>query len=87
MDVAERAGLPEACVQRAREVLAALERGSNGRPPIRPPADVPVEQMPLLPERSRLLDELGELDVDALTPLEAINKLYELRKRAREDGT
>ena len=85
--VAELAGLPKAVVQRAREVLAALEQGSNGRPPIRPPADVPVEQMPLLPERSRLLDELGELDVDALTPLEAINKLYELRKRAREDGT
>ncbi|MCH7838363.1 MAG: DNA mismatch repair protein MutS, partial [Chloroflexi bacterium] len=84
--VAELAGLPKAVVQRAREVLATLEQGSNGRPPIRPPADVPVEQMPLLPERSRLLDELGELDVDALTPLEAINKLYELRKRAREDG-
>ena len=83
--VAELAGLPKAVVQRAREVLAALEQGSNGRPPIRPPADVPVEQMPLLPERSRLLDELGGLDVDALTPLEAINKLYELRKRARED--
>jgi hypothetical protein len=30
-----------------------------------------------------LLEELGELDVSAMTPLEAISKLYELQKKAR----
>jgi hypothetical protein len=31
-----------------------------------------------------LLEELAELDADALTPLEALQRLYELRRRARE---
>ena len=91
--VAELAGLPKAVVQRAREVLATLEDGSapltagGVRPARRRPADVPVEQMPLLPAHSRLLDELAGLDVDALTPLEAISKLYELKEQARGSTT
>jgi hypothetical protein len=31
-----------------------------------------------------LLDELAELDPDTLAPIEALQRLYELRKRARE---
>ena len=33
-----------------------------------------------------LLDELAALDVDGITPLDALTKLYELRERAREAG-
>jgi hypothetical protein len=60
--VAELAGLPKAVVQRAREVLAALEDGSapltagGARLARRRPSGVPVEQMPLLPARPQLLD-------------------------------
>ncbi|MGB6837749.1 MAG: DNA mismatch repair protein MutS [Dehalococcoidia bacterium] len=85
--VAELAGLPKAVVQRARDVLADLEREVDGRRPSRrrgrrPP---PAEQLPLLTSRPALMDELASLDVDALTPLEAITKLYELRERAKKD--
>ena len=31
-----------------------------------------------------LLDELSELDVDAMTPLEALAMLYEIKERAKE---
>ncbi len=40
--------------------------------------------MSLLSSRPALLDELSELDVDAMSPLEALTKLYELRERAGE---
>ena len=42
------------------------------------------EQLPLLGQKSPLLEELEKLDIDSLTPLEAITKLYELQKKARE---
>jgi hypothetical protein len=37
-----------------------------------------------LGQKSPLIEELGKLDIDSLTPLEAITKLYELQKKARE---
>ena len=40
----------------------------------------------LMDTTSRALEELMALDVSSMTPLEAINKLYELQQRAREPG-
>jgi len=40
--------------------------------------------LPLLGQKSPLLEELEKLDIDSLSPLEAITKLYELPKKARE---
>ncbi|HUS81672.1 MAG TPA: DNA mismatch repair protein MutS, partial [Dehalococcoidia bacterium] len=81
--VAELAGLPKPVVQRARDVLSALESQSEGR---RAGRRLAAEQLPLLAPPSPLLGELAGLEVDAMTPLEAITKLYELREKAREDG-
>ncbi len=39
--------------------------------------------MPLTSNRPQLLDELAALEVDAMTPLEAMTKLYEMREAAR----
>ncbi len=83
--VAELAGLPKAVVQRAHDVLAALESQANGRRPAARSSQTAAEQLPLLAAPSPLLGELALIDVDAMTPLEAITKLYELRKKARED--
>ncbi|MFW0859945.1 MAG: hypothetical protein AAGB97_07285, partial [Dehalococcoidia bacterium] len=41
-------------------------------------------QLPLFVHRSPVLEELERLDIDSLSPLEAITKLYDLRKKARE---
>jgi DNA mismatch repair protein MutS len=84
--VAELAGLPNAVVRRARDVLAALESQADGRRARggrRPDAG----QLPLMAPPSLLLGEIAGLEVDAMTPLEAITKLYELRGKARESGT
>ena len=43
----------------------------------------PAVQLSLLGANHALLEELASLDVDGLTPLQAITKLYELREKAR----
>jgi len=82
--VAELAGLPKAVVQRARQVLLELESESAGdgrarRGPVTPQLSLFAST----PPDDGLRRELAELDVDSLTPLEAMTRLYELRERAR----
>jgi DNA mismatch repair protein MutS len=85
--VAELAGMPDAVVQRAREVLRDLESAKrDGRGPRRRPGQEAL-QMPLLAGPSPLERELAELDLDALTPLQALTKLYELRAKTEGRGT
>ena len=84
--VAQLAGLPRAVVQRASAILADLEeraagrtgRSSSGRR--RTPAG---QQLSLFDAPPALIAELAALDVDALTPLDALRLLYELREKAR----
>jgi len=82
--VAELAGLPRGVIARARELLQELEAAHrDGGPPSQSRAH--EIQLRLLPaDREPLLTDLAELDVDALSPLDAIRTLYELRERARE---
>jgi len=80
--VAQLAGLPRPVIQRAQEVLSELEDKRDRLPPRRRPRQTAV-QLSLLGANHALLEELASLDVDGLTPLQAITKLYELRERAR----
>jgi DNA mismatch repair protein MutS len=76
--VAELAGMPAPVVQRARDVLASLEQ----RPKARPRAGSDAQPaLPLLAAPSEVEADLAALDLDSLTPLEALNKLYELRAK------
>ena len=79
--VAELAGMPAPVVQRAREVLAALEAAST-RPGVRKTAPAPQPALPLLAGPSAVETELAALDLDALTPFQALTTLYELKARA-----
>lgn len=76
--VAQLAGMPRPVVQRANEILQQLEASSGKAVRIDP--QVP-RQMALFPETNPLLEELKKLDVNSLTPIEAINRLYEWKKR------
>ena len=76
--VAQLAGLPSPVVQRANEIMAELEKTSGRAVRIHPQA---AQQAALFPETSPLLDELKGLDVNALSPIEALNKLFEWQKR------
>jgi len=78
LHVAQLAGLPEAVIHRAQEILEELEKGA--RSPMRAPK---ARQLPLLSLEHPLLEELKDLDVDSLSPLEALNRLYEWRERVK----
>ena len=82
--VAQLAGLPAEVVARAHALLETLEdehRVVPGPPP--PPPD--PGQLPLFQGASPdpVVEDLRALDVDRLTPLEALNRLSELQLRAR----
>ncbi|MFO7772546.1 MAG: DNA mismatch repair protein MutS [Dehalococcoidia bacterium] len=84
--VAQLAGLPRPVIVRAQEVLARLESHASGKGKA-PQRKTPV-QPALFPRQSQdslLADEIGQLDIDAMSPLEAITKLYELKRMAREN--
>jgi DNA mismatch repair protein MutS len=82
--VAKLAGLPKSVVHRASEVLDELEDGSRQASSRRRRKDVVAQQLPLLGQKSPLFEELEKLEIDSMTPLEALNKLYELQKKAKK---
>ena len=78
--VAQLAGLPRDVILRASEILRDLERHAPTAA-VEPSRLSSGQQIALFPESSPFLDELQQLDVNALTPLQAINKLYEWKQR------
>ena len=73
--VAAVAGLPSGVIARARDVLGELER----QRPLEPPdvqLGLPIEMMP-----DSVRKELEEIDPASLSPLEALQKLYQLRAK------
>jgi DNA mismatch repair protein MutS len=76
--VAQLAGLPAPVIQRANEIMAELEKSSGRAMRINPHAP---QQASLFPETSPLLDELRDVDVNSLSPIEALNKLFEWQKK------
>lgn len=76
--VGQLAGLPRPVIQRASEIMRLLESSSGKAVRINPQA---ARQLALFPETNPLVDELRELDMNALSPIEALNKLYEWQKK------
>ena len=76
--VAQLAGLPAPVIQRANEIMAELEKTSGRAVKIDPHA---AQQAMLFPESSPLLNELRELDINSLSPIEALNKLFEWQRK------
>lgn len=76
--VAQLAGLPAPVIGRANEIMAELEKSAARGVRINPQA---AQQAALFPETNPLLDEIKELDINALSPIQALNKLFEWQKR------
>jgi DNA mismatch repair protein MutS len=76
--VGQLAGLPRPVVQRAGEILRQLETSAGKAVRIN---NHTAQQLALFPETNPLLDELKKLDVNALSPIEALNRLYEWQRR------
>jgi len=87
--VAKLAGLPPAVVARARSVLAKLEAGRDATGGIAAGLDdLPLFAASVEPERGPdpLAAALDEIDPDALSPREALEHLYRLKRLASEQG-
>ncbi|MDP9145022.1 MAG: DNA mismatch repair protein MutS, partial [Actinomycetota bacterium] len=88
--VAELAGLPGSVVSRAKVLLKTLEgehRVAQGAPPpMQDPGQVDLfgSRQPTAdtPKSDPVRDDLRNLDVNALTPLEALNQLAALKRKA-----
>jgi DNA mismatch repair protein MutS len=82
--VAQLAGLPRPVVARAQEILGELEASGAAGPRRSALQQATVFQLPLFSAEDPVIAELRMLDVNALSPLAALNKLYELQQRVRE---
>lgn len=76
--VAQLAGLPRPVIQRAGEIMAELEKTSGRAVKMNPLA---AQQIALFPETNPLLDEIKGLDINSLSPIEALNKLFEWQRK------
>ncbi|MDD2522804.1 MAG: DNA mismatch repair protein MutS [Anaerolineaceae bacterium] len=75
--VAQMAGLPAPVIARANEILKQLEASSGTTLPT---VNEEKEQLRLFPENNPLMDAFKNLDLESLTPIQALNKLYEWKK-------
>ena len=78
--VARLAGMPPSVVARAWTLLEELENSGPAGLRSRDSA----AQLPLFTEGSKLAEDLKNLEIEVMTPLEAINALYRLQQEARE---
>ena len=78
IEVAKLAGLPNSIINRAKEILKELETGSNA-PAVIKEKNVNDMQMSLISNDNAVVERLSEIDLNTLTPIEAINLLYELK--------
>jgi DNA mismatch repair protein MutS len=86
--VAKLAGLPEAAVARAEQVLATLEKGEQASALTRLADDLPLfAATPRTARKPSAAEEaLAALDPDRLSPREALEELYRLRRLARGES-
>ena len=81
--VAQLAGVTPAVIARARAVLAQLEeRAAGTRPQLDLFSAAAQPAPPALVEPDPVLEKLGAMDLDALTPRAALELLYELKRLA-----
>jgi DNA mismatch repair protein MutS len=87
IQVARLAGIPEPVLVRATEVLHSLE--TKDKQHSKQPLNIPTVQKKLQltlfdAERDPVLDEIEQLDISTLTPIEALTILYDLQKKVKQ---
>jgi len=86
--VAKLAGLPKPVIARARQIMARLEvddqvRGSIGKSILENPKATDRQLGILDVGPIQIVEEIAKLDVVSMTPIDALNKLFELNEKAR----
>ena len=80
IEVAKLAGLPEAVVKKARTILRELESQSGKTPPLLAAPREEQVSMEAISE-AEVIDRLRRAQPDAMTPIEAMGLLYELKQK------
>ena len=86
--VARMAGMPKSVVKRANEILSELEKSHEKKSLTKPVAELAATregyQMSFFqlddPVLKEIRDEIKNVDINNLTPVQALNKLYEIKK-------
>jgi DNA mismatch repair protein MutS len=86
--VARMAGMPPSVIKRANEILAELEKSQQNQTPHKPVAEIGTRregyQLSFFqledPVLKQIRDQIKTLDINNLTPLEALNKLNEIKR-------
>ncbi len=86
--VARMAGMPKSIIKRAEEILVEMEKSQKGEGLSKPVADLGQKregyQLSFFqmedPVLKQIRDQIRNLDVNNLTPIEALNKLNEIKK-------
>ena len=86
IEVAKLAGLPQSVIKRAKKILASIEGDTDGaQMPRKTPAQAEEDTFDLLTQmrdsiNEEIADRIRSLDINTLTPIEAIGILYEMKK-------
>ena len=83
LQVAALAGVPREVIGGARAYLETLERERDSRAPGGAQGELSLELPPLDPRASAAIEELRALEVDDLSPREALEALYALKARIK----
>ena len=90
IQVAKLAGLPKSVMQRAEKILTELE-GSSNNPSLKPSPSVAPSTAPTDDRQSlnlfssQLAEQISKIDINTLTPIEALNTLYKLQTQAKKE--
>ncbi len=80
IEVAKLAGIPQSIISRAKEILHALESGESDVVVKTNKADDDMQLSLINTSDSAVCEKLKNTDVNTLTPIEAMNLLYELKE-------
>ena len=89
IEVAKLAGIPNAIVQRAKQILAELEGTAQTSTPVsrgkkRKTEEASIQTLLIPAGEKEVMKRLRGLDVNTLTPIECMNTLFELSKLAKQ---
>ena len=85
IEVARLAGLPPAVIERAKHVLRLHEKQERQSVQVETALD-PMQMTIFTPLSQKIVDRIEATDVNALTPLQALNLLEELQQELKEKG-
>ena len=79
--VAKLANLPDSLIKRADQILKIYENKEKSRD-IKVQEALPIEEVII--KESPIEKELGKLNIETITPIEALNTLYKLKEMLKE---